>query len=82
VGEILVKVNGVGSTPTEIARRKNTIVDLAKTHAALSSNITDFSFRSITVHIWFPDHTKAQAFVDACEQHQPDIRTGQPKAWN
>ncbi len=79
--EILVRVNGIGTNPADIARRKITIVDLAKSNAALSSNVTSLSFNSITVHIWFDDNSKAEAFVTACENYKPLITIDQAKAY-
>lgn len=79
MGEVLVKVNGIGTNPAEIARRKSAIVDLAKLHSALSSNVTSLTFNSITVHIWFGDATRAQTFVAACESHRPFISIEPPR---
>ncbi len=82
MGEILVKVSGLGTNPAEIARRKATIVDLARSHAALSSSVTNFSLSSITFHILFQDSSKAQEFVEACEHHKPLISIEQPPRYN
>jgi hypothetical protein len=58
------------------------IVELAKSNAALSSNVTSCSFNSITVHIWFNDNSHAQAFVTDCENYKPLITINPPKTYS